>query len=72
MKQLYVIVDTRNYCGNAVFFWKTGFAGYTLDPDEALKVESFKGRPTDKLVPVEVIEKVRRSFVDMQDLKEYL
>lgn len=69
---MYYIIDTRSYCGNSVFFWCDGGNGYTTDPNKAWKVEHFNGRETDKLVPVEVIDKVKKYHVDMQDLKGYL
>lgn len=73
-KERYVIIDTRQTCGNSVFFWCWDSRGYTLDlrcaaifdDEEAKKICA--NRDTDKMVKYSEIVRLVQHHVDIQDL----
>lgn len=73
-KRNWVVVDTRQTCGNSVFFWASGRCGYTLDirmaelftKEEALHRQN--SRESDKAFPLADLLKLVQHHVDCQDL----
>ena len=69
---LYYIQDTRQYCGNSVFWWCPDGKGYTTHIDRAGKYTAAQAktkRDTDVPYLVSDVDRIWSQHVDMQDLR---
>lgn len=75
-QKLFVIQDTRSYCGDDLLLWKPKGKGYTTNFDEAGRFteEEARGiernRGTDKAIPLEVAQRALRRVVDSEKLSK--
>ena len=70
---LYYVQDNRTFTGNCVTWWSPEGHGYTNHIYEAgkFKADEREWRETDVLWPVELIDKLWRHHIDMQDLRNH-